>query len=242
MASTLVIADLHLCPSRQDITRCFTEFLQQNTAKHQALYILGDLFETWIGDDDRSEFNLYIAKAIKSFSISTPVYFIHGNRDFLIGQRFAKEAGMTLLPESFQTKIHGHNVLFMHGDQLCLDDVDYQKFRKRSRSWWWQKLILLLPLKKRQRIAENIRAKSKESQKYKSDEIMDVAPRAVRRVIESSNCDWLVHGHTHRPNIHDLGDNKLRMVVGDWYTQGSVLELSEDSGTLKTLSFDNKKS
>ncbi len=237
MSSTLVIADLHLCPTRPEITACLFDFLNEKKGKHDSLYILGDLFESWVGDDDESAFNLSIASAIHAFSLATPVYFIHGNRDFLVGQRFAKQAGMTLLPENFLTKLYGRSVLFMHGDQLCIDDIDYQKFRKKSRSWWWQKLMLLLPLKKRQKIAENYRLRSKLSQQQKNEDIMDVADREVQRVVFETGCEWLVHGHTHRPNIHQLDNKKQRMVVGDWYEQGSVLELTAERGQLITLPF-----
>ncbi|MDB2373981.1 UDP-2,3-diacylglucosamine diphosphatase [Psychrosphaera haliotis] len=237
MSSTLVIADLHLCPSRPDITQCFFSFLESNSGQHDALYILGDLFETWVGDDDKSAFNLSISQAIKHFSTSTPVYFCHGNRDFLVGKKFASQSGMTILPENYKTTLYGHSVLLMHGDQLCLDDIDYQAFRKRSRSWWWQKLILLMPLKKRKKLAEDIREKSKESQKHKSLEIMDVAQREVDRVVNEYGCEWLVHGHTHRPKIHHLENNKKRMVVGDWYEQGSALLLTKEKGQLIELPF-----
>ncbi|GAB3004079.1 UDP-2,3-diacylglucosamine diphosphatase [Psychrosphaera aestuarii] len=237
MPSTLVIADLHLCPSRPEITDCFFRFLTENLDQHDALYILGDLFEAWIGDDDKSEFNLSVANAIKAFSSNTPVYFIHGNRDFLIGHEFAKRSGMKLLPENYKTTLYDRPVLFMHGDQLCLDDIDYQAFRKRSRSWWWKKLMLILPLKKRKKIAANIRKKSKESQLNKSINIMDVAEREVNRVVDYYQCDWLIHGHTHRPNIHQLANSKKRMVVGDWYEQGSVLIITKEKGQLSTLPF-----
>ncbi|NVK23355.1 MAG: UDP-2,3-diacylglucosamine diphosphatase [Gammaproteobacteria bacterium] len=234
MSSILVIADLHLEPSRPDITECLIEFLTEQTNKeHSALYILGDLFEVWVGDDNQDAFTKQIATAIKSFSEQTPVYFIHGNRDFLLRKKYAKQCGMTLLPEQHQIDFAGKSLLFMHGDQLCLDDVDYQKFRSKSRSWWWQTLILAMPLSFRQKMARKYRAQSQSSQMSKSQDIMDVAERAVKEVIADTNCDWLIHGHTHRPAIHQL-DNKKRIVVGDWYEQGSVLELTmnKDSAQL----------
>lgn len=239
MSSTLVIADLHLSDERPDITQCFTDFLKQNEGKHDALYILGDLFEAWIGDDDINEFTSQIATSIKLFSRTTPVFFCQGNRDFLLGKTYCERAGMTLLPELYQQNLYGHSVVFMHGDQLCIDDVDYQKFRKKSRSWWWQKLMLLLPLKKRRQIAADIRQKSKESQAYKSEEIMDVAQREVIRVVEQTQCDWLIHGHTHRPNLHNLSNGSQRMVVGDWYEQGSALVIDQKGGTLVALPFSS---
>lgn len=237
MPSTLVIADLHLSPDRPDISQCFYDFLKVEAGKHDALYILGDLFEYWIGDDDLNEFTLATAKAIKTFSEQTPVFYCHGNRDFMLGKKYAKRCGMELFPESKTVNVYGHSVLFMHGDQLCLDDVDYQKFRKKSRTWWWKGIMGALPLSTRRKIAEKIRQKSKESQKQKSLDIMDVSPPEVLRVMNQEKVEWLIHGHTHRPNIHELEGDKKRLVVGDWYTQGSVLTITEDSHQLISLPF-----
>ena len=237
MPSTLVIADLHLSPERSDISQCFLTFLKKHKSQHDALYILGDLFEAWVGDDDITDFTTSIADAIKDFSASTPVYFIHGNRDFLLGKKYADRCGMTLLPDQHQITLYSRNVLFMHGDQLCTDDVDYQKFRKTSRSWWWKGLFLLLPLSMRRKKAAEYRRRSVEQQKYKSQDIMDVNQQAVEQVIEQTQTTWLVHGHTHRPAIHEIDDKVKRIVVGDWYTQGSVLTLTENGHELSYLPF-----
>ena len=143
MSSILVIADLHLEAARPDITECFIEFLsKQQNAQHKALYILGDLFEVWVGDDNQDEFTRKVALAIKQFSENTPVFFIKGNRDFLLRKKYAKQCGMQLLPELHKITEFGKNIVFMHGEQICLDDVESQKFSNKSRSWWWQKLIL----------------------------------------------------------------------------------------------------
>lgn len=240
MSSILVIADLHLESGRPDISNCFFEFLTdvvESKKSVEAIYILGDLFEVWIGDDNQSALNQQVANVLYSVSQQIPIYFIHGNRDFLLGKRYAKQAGMTLLPEEHQITAFGKKILFMHGDQLCLDDVDYQKFRAKSRTWWWKALLLAMPLSFRQSKARKIRKQSMESKQSKNIEIMDVAEREVTRVMQESDCDWLVHGHTHRPNVHDLGDDKQRIVVGDWYTQGSVLELNENGAKLIQLDF-----
>lgn len=238
MSSILVIADLHLDQERPDITQCFFEFLlSAKEHQHQALYILGDLFEAWIGDDDITEFTKSVANAIHDFSIHTPVYFIHGNRDFLLGKKYAKTCGMTLLPEQYAINAFGKEILFMHGDQLCLDDVPYQKFRKKSRSWWWQAILLSLPLSFRKKKAQSMREQSKKSQMTKAADIMDVAHREVTRVMLETNCQLLIHGHTHRPKVHSLGNDKQRIVVGDWYTQGSVLTLNEQGAALHSLEF-----
>ena len=242
MSAILVIADLHLEADRPDITQCFFDFLDQvsrDRGKYQSLYILGDLFEVWFGDDNPSPFNKEVAEKLKQTSEHLPIYYIHGNRDLLIGKKYAKKSGMTLLPEAHQIEAFGKRILFMHGDQLCLDDVDYQKFRKTSRSWWWQFLMLSLPLSYRMKKAREIREKSKNSKVHKASDIMDVAEREVERILQTSQCDWLVHGHTHRPNIHQYND-KQRIVVGDWYTQGSVLELSEQGAELKQLTFSKQ--
>ena len=244
MRKILVIADLHLEADRPDITQCFFDFLSQLTqhsADYEALYILGDLFEVWFGDDNPSPFNQEVAEKLKHTSESLPIYFIHGNRDFLLGKQYAKRSGMILLPEHHQIRAFGKSILLMHGDQLCLDDVDYQKFRRTSRKWWWQTLMLSLPLSFRMNKARKIREKSKDSKMQKSADIMDVAEYEVTRVIAEHQCDWLIHGHTHRPNIHQY-DDKQRIVVGDWYTQGSVLELSEQGAELKQLQFSNNNS
>lgn len=241
MSSILVIADLHLEADRPDITQCFFDFLDQicaNSNQYQSLYILGDLFEVWFGDDNPSQLNKDVAAKLKQTAQHIPLFFIHGNRDFLLGKKYAKQCDMTLLPEQHQINAFGKSIVFMHGDQLCLDDVDYQKFRKKSRTWWWKRIMLSLPLSFRMEKARKIRAQSKQSQMHKTSDIMDVAEYEVTRILEQTQCDWLVHGHTHRPKIHEY-DKKQRIVVGDWYTQGSVLELSEQGAVLKQLTFSN---
>jgi UDP-2,3-diacylglucosamine hydrolase len=238
MKSLLFIADLHLSPERPDITQAFLQFLDREVAQHDALYILGDLFETWIGDDDYNVFTETVSGSIKTFSDKTPVYFIHGNRDFLLGERFAKKAGMTLLPEQHTIHIGKKSAIIMHGDQLCLDDVDYQAFRKKSRSWWWKFFIQLLPLSVRRKKADSYRMQSAASQQAKSLEIMDVAQREVQRILNNSKVDMLIHGHTHRPAIHQVNEFQQRIVVGDWYEQGSVLTLTENDAKLVSLPFD----
>lgn len=240
MDSMLVIADLHLSEQRPDISQCFFDFLIAQQGKHSALYILGDLFESWIGDDDLNAFTLSIAHAIKQFSDSTPVYFIHGNRDFLLNKRYAKRAGMTLLHEAHSIHWAGRTLLFMHGDQLCTDDIEYQAFRKKTRNKWWQWLVTSMPLSWRRKLARKMREQSKQSQMVKTEDIMDVAPQTVNSTMDNFNADWLIHGHTHRPCIHSLANDRIRAVVGDWYEQGSVLIIASDSEqplTLLTLPF-----
>ena len=178
--ATLFIADLHLCVEEPAITAGFLRFLAGEARKADALYILGDLFEAWIGDDDPNPLHRQMAAAIKAVSDSgVPCYFIHGNRDFLLGKRFARESGMTLLPEEKVLELYGRRVLIMHGDTLCTDDAGYQAFRAKVHKPWLQTLFLALPLFVRKRIAARMRANSKEANSSKSLAIMDVNQNAV---------------------------------------------------------------
>ena len=225
---TYFIADLHLAQNRPDITACFLSFLENDATNAEALYILGDLFEYWIGDDDDSPFVDEIAKGINTLSrAGTQVYFIHGNRDFLLGKRFAEKAGMTLLPEVDIIDIYGQKAVIMHGDTLCTRDLAYQKFRRKSRSWWWQSIVKSLPLFIRRKMAEDYRRKSANATAMKSQDIMDVTEDEVSKCLINNQCNLLIHGHTHRPNIHKLevnGRPAKRVVLGDWYEQGSWLK------------------
>lgn len=230
---TYFIADLHLAQNRPDITACFLRFLKEEATKAESLFILGDLFEAWIGDDDDSTYLDTIAKALTTLSsFGTKIYYIHGNRDFLLGQRFAKKSAMVLLPEVELIDLYGQNVVIMHGDTLCTRDIAYQKFRKKSRSWWWQTLIKSLPLFLRKKIAADYRKKSAAATAIKSDYIMDVTSSEVVSCLEKHQCQLLIHGHTHRPAIHELQANNKkaqRIVLGDWYEQGAWLKVTPTS-------------
>ena len=200
--------------------------------KADALYILGDLFEAWIGDDDPNPLHRQMAAAIKAVSDSgVPCYFIHGNRDFLLGKRFARESGMTLLPEEKVLELYGRRVLIMHGDTLCTDDAGYQAFRAKVHKPWLQMLFLALPLFVRKRIAARMRANSKEANSSKSLAIMDVNQNAVVSAMEKHQVQWLIHGHTHRPAVHELIANQqpaFRVVLGAWHTEGSMVKVTAD--------------
>ncbi|MCF2946804.1 UDP-2,3-diacylglucosamine diphosphatase [Paraglaciecola aquimarina] len=241
MPFTYFISDLHLSAQRDDINQCLFKFLAEQAPQAEALYVLGDLFEMWIGDDDLSDFNLSIAAAFKKLSDSgIPVYFIHGNRDFLIRDKFAKLSGMTLLPEQAVVDLYGTPTLIMHGDELCTKDVVYQKFRKKARGWWWPRLMLSLPLFMRRKIAEKGRKTSQKNHTKLTAEIMDVTPEDVVLSMQNHNVKRLIHGHTHRPAIHDLSVNEQpaqRIVLGDWYDQGSILKVSADGIDLQSLGF-----
>jgi UDP-2,3-diacylglucosamine hydrolase len=238
---TYFIADLHLAQNRPDITACFLSFLKNDAPKAQTLYILGDLFEYWIGDDDKNPFVVEVANALKAVNLSgTNIYFIHGNRDFLLGKRYAKFCGMQLLPETDMIDLYGKPVLIMHGDTLCTRDIAYQAFRKKSRSWWWQAIVKNLPLFVRKNIAENYRKKSASATALKSQEIMDVTETEVISELELHKSQLIIHGHTHRPKIHHIqANNKTaqRIVLGDWYEQGAWLKVTPNSVELLNHSF-----
>jgi UDP-2,3-diacylglucosamine hydrolase len=229
MPFTYFIADIHLSAERDDITECLLTFLEQDAPQADALYVLGDLFEFWLGDDDITPLSERVASAFKTLSATTPVYFIHGNRDFAIRQGWTDKAGMTLLPEQQVIDLYGTPTLLLHGDELCTLDIEYQKFRKKARGWWWPRLVGALPLWLRRKLAQRGRKTSQKNQQNLTAEIMDVTPDEVVYVMVKHNVQQLIHGHTHRPNIHSLtvnGKPAHRIVVGDWYTQGSVLRVS----------------
>jgi len=233
---TYFIADLHLAENRPDITACFLSFMKNDAVKAERLYILGDLFEVWFGDDYKTKLTEDVTNAITTLNDSgTSVYFIHGNRDFLLGKSFAQKANMILLPEKQLIDLYNEKVLLMHGDTLCTRDVDYQQFRKKSRSWWWQGFMTNLPLWLRKNIADNYRKKSKKAQQSKPADIMDVTESEVIKDLEEYKCQLMIHGHTHRPDIHSLIANNTtaqRIVLGDWYEQGAWLKVTPTEKTL----------
>lgn len=239
--ATLFIADLHLQTEEPAITAGFLRFLHGEARQADALYILGDLFEAWIGDDDPNPLHREMAVAIKSLVDSgVPCFFIHGNRDFLIGKRFARESGMQLLPEEQVLTLYGRRVLIMHGDTLCTDDPGYLAFRAKVHTPWIQKLFLALPLFIRRRIAQKMRSDSKAANSSKSMEIMDVNPRAVVEVMEKHQVQWLIHGHTHRPDIHTLsanGGQAHRVVLGAWHNHGSMVKVTDEDVELIPFPF-----
>lgn len=242
-ALTYFIADLHLAQDRPDITACFLSFLENQAVKAEKLYILGDLFESWVGDDDQSELNVSVANALRALSATrTQVFFIHGNRDFLLGNRYARQSNMVLLDEVSTIDLYGQKAVIMHGDTLCTMDHGYQAFRKKSRSWWWQFLIKSLPLKMRLKKAADYRKRSANATAMKNTDIMDVTPEEVVNVLAQYNSRLLIHGHTHRPNIHNLtvGEHAAkRIVLGDWYEQGSWLKVTPEKIELLNTPFIN---
>lgn len=234
------IADLHLSESRPDITDCFIKFLQQHIQPNaSALYILGDFFEAWIGDDDTSALNNSVSAQLNALSSQgIAIYFIHGNRDFLLGQKYASKSGFSILPELYTDTLFGTPILLLHGDTLCTDDIDYQKFRKKVRSPWWQYIVLSLPLWVRRRIARSAREKSKQKQQTLDSAILDVNEEEVESTFAARKVPLMIHGHTHRPFIHHYSFG-TRIVLGDWYTQGSYLTFDQHGYTLHQLSFSD---
>ncbi|UTW45730.1 UDP-2,3-diacylglucosamine diphosphatase [bacterium SCSIO 12696] len=234
--TTLFISDLHLAPERPEITQAFYEFLENEAKQADALYILGDLFESWVGDDDPSEFLANIKSRLRALTTSgTHLYFTHGNRDFMVGKRFAKATGCTLLPEHHVIDLYGQRVLLLHGDTLCTDDIDYQKFRRKVRNPLGTGLLRCIPLKKRLQIAADWRDKSMNANSNKASNIMDVNGDAVERLFAKYHVDKMIHGHTHRPARHHHNGGE-RIVLGDWHHHGWIL--TADQNNLELSSFE----
>ncbi len=232
MPQTLFIADLHLSDDTPALNRLFLQFLQEQQGRADALYILGDLFEVWLGDDILSNIAVEAAAALKTFGRTAPVYFICGNRDFLLGQNYAERAGVTLLPDIREIELYGTHYLISHGDEMCTDDVSYQRFRRIIRQPWLQKLLLALPQSRRRKIAAKIRAASKQKkQAMGHTPISDVTEQGVQTALNHHpQTEALIHGHTHRPAVHEHGFNGRtvkRYVLPDWYGgSGGYLKVS----------------
>jgi UDP-2,3-diacylglucosamine hydrolase len=228
MTHSLFISDLHLCSSRPHITRIFLEFLKNTAPGAEVLYILGDLFEYWAGDDDRD--NPEHAPVLRSLSElkkgGVSIYLMHGNRDFLMGKALASACGAELLPDPYPINLYGTPTLLMHGDTLCTDDVDYQKFRAMVRNPAWQSKFLSQSLVQRKQIIEDFRKRSEIEKGKKKAEIMDVNVQTVESTLRNHGYPRLIHGHTHRParHVHSVdGKNCERWVLTDWYEHGGYL-------------------
>jgi len=234
--TTLFISDLHLDETRPQITKAFLRFLFNQAAKADALYILGDLFEVWLGDDDDSPFVGHVKEALQRYGESgVPTYFIHGNRDFLIGQKFADDTGITLLHETTVVDLYDETVLLTHGDALCTLDSAYMEFRQQVRNPNWQAEVLAQPLAVRKQMAAEMRQHSKSMTAMKPEDITDVTPSEVVALMQSEDVSKLIHGHTHRPARHtvDLGGHLgERIVLGDWEQQGWYLNVEPDNWSL----------
>ncbi len=240
MPHTLFISDLHLAADTPAANDSLLKFLCETAPAADALYVLGDLFEYWVGDDMLTQpFERKIAAAFRTLVDSgVPVYFMHGNRDFLIGRRFARASGMKILRDPTLIDLYGSPTLLMHGDTLCTDDVDYLKWRRKARNPVAQWLFLAKPFAKRLDVARDMRRKSEQSKKVKSMSIMDVAPKAVEDALRKHAYPRLIHGHTHRPARHEHaldGRNCERWVLADWYDHGAYLSCDATGCTPRPL-------
>ena len=234
MSTTLFISDLHLDGSRPDITNQFLEFLRTEAPAARALYILGDLFEAWIGDDDPDADKQRVIRALRDLTSSgVACYVMHGNRDFLLGNRFCRETGTRLIDDGIVIDVYGRRVVLLHGDTLCTDDHAYQRLRRTVRNPVIKFILRSLSLKQRQRLAQRMRAGSKahiDAMDKAAPYIMDVNSAAVVNAFRRYRVDCMIHGHTHRPAVHQVdvdGHTATRIVLGDWYDQGSVLRWDE---------------
>jgi UDP-2,3-diacylglucosamine hydrolase len=240
---TLFISDLHLDPGRPAASAIFFALLRSpRAARADALYILGDLFEVWLGDDVPLPGKDAVAQAIGGLaSAGTPVFLMHGNRDFFIGERFAAESGCTLVADPSVIDLYGERTLLMHGDTLCTDDLAYQAFRKQVRDPAWQRGFLTLPFEERIRLGQQVREESRTNTQAKAAEIMDANQQEVERVMREHGVEHLIHGHTHRAGVHEFeldGRTVRRSVLGDWHAAGSLLSCAPGSQRLEVLSSD----
>lgn len=229
------ISDVHLEESRPSITRAFFDYLDHLPADTTALYLLGDIFDAWLGDDDVSPFLSSIRDKLKQISDrGIALYFMHGNRDFLVGDAFAEQTGCQLLNDPCLIEHQGQRYLLSHGDVLCTDDAEYQAFRAQIRNPAMQGMLLAKPLAERREIAKQLRQQSGMANSNKAQDIMDVNAAAVTAMMNAHQVDTLIHGHTHRPAIHDLPGNKRRIALGDWHDKGWEIVLND---TLELNSF-----
>ncbi len=239
----LFISDLHLDEQRPDCTESLIAFLETEAPRADRLFILGDLFEAWIGDDVETPLSLQVSEALNQCaSRGTSIYFVAGNRDFLLGSAYAQSAGMTLLEEPVHINHGDMDIVLLHGDVLCTDDHDYQRFREQVRNPVWQSDFLARSIPERIAFASKAREASQQHTGSTDAEIMDVNDDAVRSYMLEHQTDFLIHGHTHRPAVHEFELNHFsatRIVLGDWYQQGSVLWLRDGEYSLDTLPFEH---
>ncbi len=237
--TTLFISDLHLEASQPEIGEQFLDLLSGEARQAEALYILGDLFEAWLGDDDPNPYYGEMKSAVRKLvDAGVPVSFMHGNRDFMIGEVFANETGVSILAEMLVVNLYGRDVLLCHGDALCTDDVGYQRIRAMTHDPQWQAMMSAKSIEERIEFAIQARQESIARGESLSDEIMDVNPEAVIAALREYGVDTMLHGHTHRPAVHEvvLGDRvATRIVLGDWYQQGSVVRWDKNGPRLENL-------
>lgn len=238
-ARYVFVSDVHLDAAAPDAQRQFLEFLRTQAAGARALYILGDLFESWVGDDDAGGERAAVLDALRELTASgVACFLLHGNRDFLIGEDFCRQTGCQLLPDPVIAELEGERVLLTHGDALCTDDHAYQELRSIVRTPAWQRRFLRLPLSDRQLLANEARAGSRAHTARTIPKVMDVNTAAVTAAFEAARVRRIIHGHTHRPAVHDAlvaGHPVQRIVLGAWYEQGSYLVREAGNYSLRTL-------
>ncbi len=237
--ATYFIGDVHLPTDRTHVTALLEHFLRRIGGNAEALYILGDLFEVWLGDDVSPQHYQAVIQALRhTAQQNTPVYLMHGNRDFLVGERLANAAACQIITDPLIINLYGHRTLLTHGDTLCTDDVTYQKYRAGVRDTLWQQKFLSLSPSEREAAAALYREESKKQTAAKSAEIMDVNQQAVREMMKQHDVTRLIHGHTHRPGIHNffIDDHPAqRYVLGDWHSMGSALRCDPKNWELETF-------
>ena len=234
--TTLFISDLHLEADRPEIANQFLQFMEMEALHAEALYILGDLFESWVGDDDPNEHYAWIKQALKKLTRKNiPVWFMHGNRDFMIGEQFAAETGVEILSDPEVIDLYGDSVLISHGDAFCTDDLEYQAVRRMTRDPAWQAMMLAKPLEERLAFAAEAREASMARGGTIDEDITDVNQDAIEGALRKAGVSIMLHGHTHRPAVHEFsldGKPARRIVLGDWYEQGSVVRWDENGPVL----------
>ncbi|MDH5710143.1 MAG: UDP-2,3-diacylglucosamine diphosphatase [Gammaproteobacteria bacterium] len=233
MREWLFISDTHLTPDRPDVIRLFVRFVDEVAIHADRLYILGDFLEYWLGDDDSAEGLEPVFQALKMLDNGgVNVFFMAGNRDFLVGHALADKCGFSIIEEPYMLEINGKKTLLLHGDTLCTDDIEYQKFRTMVRNRKWQQQILARPLREREQLAHSMRQQSEQANAEKDYQIMDVNQDSVIQTMKKYSVQLLIHGHTHRPAIHDFninGQPAKRIVLSDWHNKGSYVKINESS-------------
>lgn len=234
----LFISDLHLHESRPDLTEAFLHFIESDAVHAETLYILGDFFDVWLGDDHETPFNSRIITALAQ--LPARKFLMHGNRDFLLGDDFCLATGAALLTDPTVIDLYGRPALLMHGDSLCTRDEEYMAVRQVLRDETFQQEFLQKPIEERAAFAAEARDKSREHTRETAEDIMDVTPSEVIKALDHHGVDLLIHGHTHRPDVHDIsrgnGESATRIVLGDWDTQGWVLRVTPEQMELENFS------
>jgi UDP-2,3-diacylglucosamine hydrolase len=226
----LFISDCHLDAGRPEVTTTLVDFLEKRAAAARYLFILGDLFEMWLGDDDPAPEHQQVIALLQRLGRNTELFFMAGNRDFLLGTSFAEQTNITLLDDPHLLQLDKARVALVHGDTLCTDDHDYQAFRSMVRAPEWQSTFLAKPLLERQQLAARMRSYSTDAMAQKSMHIMDVNPAAVQNCFRDNAVNIIIHGHTHRPAVHSYASNLTRIVLGDWGQEPSYLSWKQEQG------------